>query len=153
MLSNDIRRDLDLYLIFLGEPDPPRTLHFVGNELKYLNPDERSTAALVKNALMKNAVHDWTMSTPGIYVSRRGFADVLAELAGRRIIYLKEDGASISDVNLSQNDVFVLGGKNDLTPDEEKIIQEWPDKQKISLGPRSLHADHCITITMNALDR
>lgn len=152
MLSNDIRRNVDLYLILMGEPDPPKALHFSGNELKYLNPDERSTAALVKNALMKKAGPEWTKSTPGISVARKDLSDILEELEGRRLIYLKEEGASISKTSLKEDDVFVLGGKEDLSPEEEALIRTWPEIQKISLGPRSLHADHCITAVLNRLD-
>jgi tRNA (pseudouridine54-N1)-methyltransferase len=152
MLSNDIRRNVELYLVLMGEPDPPKSLHFSGTELKYLNPDERSTGALVKNALMKNVGPEWAKSTPGISVSRKGFADVLEDFKGRRLIYLKEEGASISKIPLKENDVFVLGGKEDLSPGEEALIQAWPHIQKISLGPRSLHADHCITVVLNNLD-
>ena len=152
MLSNDIRRDVGLYLVLLGDPDPPKAVMFKGSEVKYLNPDERSTGALVKNALMKRAGAEWAMSTPGIYVARKGFADLLGEFAGRRVVYLRENGDSISEVNLKHDDVFVLGGKDDLTPEEEDIIKARPDTLKISLGPKSLHADHCITVALNALD-
>jgi tRNA (pseudouridine54-N1)-methyltransferase len=152
MLSNDIRRNVDLYLLLLGEPDPPKSLHFSGMDLKYLNPDERSTAALVKNALMKKIGAEWVKSTPGISVAKKDLAGILAELEGRRLIYLKEEGASISDIYLKENDVFVLGGKEDLSPEEEALIQAWPETKKISLGPRSLHADHCITAVLNRLD-
>jgi tRNA (pseudouridine54-N1)-methyltransferase len=152
MLSNDIRRNVDLYLVLMGEPDPPKALHFCGNELKYLNPDERSTAALVKNALMKKTGSEWTKSTPGISVAKKDMAGILAELENRRIIYLKEEGANISEVELKENDVFVLGGKEDLSAEEEALIQAWPQTKKISLGPRSLHADHCITAVLNKLD-
>jgi tRNA (pseudouridine54-N1)-methyltransferase len=152
MLSNDIRRDVDLYLLLLGEPDPPRALFFKGSELKYLNPDERSTGALVKNALMRKCGNDWEKSTPGIHVARKGLAELMAEFEGRRIVYLRENGIDVKGAGLNSNDVFILGGKEDPTPEQEEIIQAWPDTLKISLGPRSLHADHCITVTLNALD-
>ena len=153
MLSNDIRRDIDLYLVLQGEPDAPKTLLLRGSELKYLNPDERATSALVKNALMKkNIEQDWAKSTPGIYVARRDFDGVLDELQGKRIVYLKEDGQFLKDIELSQDDVFVLGGKDDISEAEEELIAQLPDTLKISLGPKSLHADHCITVTLNALD-
>ncbi len=153
MLSNDIRRDIELYLVFQGEPDPPKTLLFKGDELKYLNPDERATAALVKNALMvKNITQEWIKSTPGIMVARLDFPELLKQLEGRRIVYLKEEGQSLKDAELSQDDVFVLGGKEDISQAEEDLISQWPETFKISLGPKSLHADHCITATLNQLD-
>ncbi len=153
MLSNDIRRDIELYLVLQGEPDPPKTILLKGSELKYLNPDERATAALIRNALMvKNINEEWTKSTPGIMVAGLDFPELLKQLEGRRIVYLKEEGSSLSKANLSQDDIFVLGGKDDISEAEEQRISEWPDTLKISLGPRSLHADHCITATLNQLD-
>lgn len=41
LISNGIRRDTDVYLCLSG--DMTRTVRLVGEELKYLNPDERST--------------------------------------------------------------------------------------------------------------
>ncbi len=152
MLSNDIRRNVEIYLVLLGEPDPPRAILFRGKELKYLNPDERSTAALVKNALMKDAGADWVNSTPGIFTARKDLAGILEELGGRRIIYLKEEGDKISGINLDESDVFVLGGKEDLSPVEEALLDGRPETRRVTLGPRSLHADHCITIALNLLD-
>ena len=153
MLSNDIRRDIELYLVLQGEPDPPKTLLFRGSELKYLNPDERATAALVKNALMvKNITQEWIKSTPGIMVARLDFPELLKQLEGKRIVYLKEEGLGLSKAQLSLDDIFVLGGKDDISSAEEEIISQWPETLKISLGPKSLHADHCITATLNQLD-
>jgi len=153
MLSNDIRRDVELYLVLQGEPDAPKTILLKGSELKYLNPDERATAALVKNALMvKNITQEWTKSTPGIMVARHDFPGLLKQMEGRRLVYLKEEGSSLKDAKLSQDDIFVLGGKDDISADEEALISQWPETLKISLGPKSLHADHCITVTLNAID-
>ena len=153
MLSNDIRRDIELYLVLQGEPDPPKTLLFKGNELKYPNPDERATAALVKNALMvKNITQEWIKSTPGIMVARLDFPELLKQYEGRRIVYLKEEGQSLKDAQLSQDDIFILGGKEDISQAEEDLISQWPETLKISLGPKSMHADHCITATLNQLD-
>ena len=153
MLSNDIRRDVDLYLVLQGEPDAPKVLHFKGSELKYLNPDERATAALVKNALMKkNITSKFERSTPGINIARLDFPELLEQFKGRRIVYLKEEGQPVGDAELRHDDVFVLGGKDDISVAEEELIAAWPDTLKISLGPYSLHADHCITITLNRLD-
>jgi len=153
MLSNDIRRDVDLYLLMLGEPDPPRAVLFRGRELKYLNPDERSTAALVKNALMILPSQEWMRSTPGIYTARRDLAVILGDFRGKRLVYLKEEGETVSPGVLRHDDAFVLGGKEDLDPENEALLHAWPERLRISLGPRSLHADHCITVALNALDR
>jgi tRNA (pseudouridine54-N1)-methyltransferase len=150
-LSGDIRRDTETYLVLLGEPEPPKTIHLVGSELKYLNPDERSTGALIRTALMKEISHEEVKSTPGIYVSGKTFEDVLKDLKAE-IIYLKEDGEDIRNVDLQDDAVFVLGDEKDLTEDEEKILKKYNAKT-VSLGPEKMHASHCITIVHNEMDR
>ena len=85
-------------------------------------------------------------------MARKNFEDVLNELQGGRIVYLKEDGASIKNAGLDHEDVFVLGGKDDISDAEEELISKWPATLNISLGPKSLHADHCITVALNVLD-
>jgi len=40
-----------------------------------------------------------------------------------------------------------------LTAEEERIIETVGETIRVSLGPRSLHADHCITLVLNELDR
>jgi len=152
-LSHGIRTDVETHIILQGPPDSPRTLRFVGSELKYLNPDERSTAALVRNALSVKGEGEMT-SSPGIYVSSRGYPDVVSILAKQsHIYYLKEDGHDVRKLPTFEEDVtFVLGDDRDLTAEEEEILARY-QPMKVSLGKRSLHADHCIVIVNNELDR
>ncbi len=156
-LSNDMRRDVELFLVLQGQPDPPKTLHLVGSELRYLNPDERSTAALLRNALIKGEKGEYGKSTPGIYIYRKSFEDVLAECAGHsKIIYLKEDGKdirdAIRDAGLDGETTFVLGDDKDLTDEEEQILEKF-NPLTVSLGPKILHSDHCIIVVQNEVDR
>jgi tRNA (pseudouridine54-N1)-methyltransferase len=154
-LSNSIRQDVELYLVLLGQPEPPKTVKFVGSELRYLNPDERSTAALVRSALMKRCEGEWARSTPGIYVARKGFDEILAECAGRagEIFHLREGGQDMRDAEFAAADnAFVLGDQYDLTAGEEEAVARFKNRA-LSLGQKSMHTDHCITIVNNALDR
>ena len=57
-LSHDLRKDVELYLLMLGGEDAPKLIRFSGAEIRYLNPDERSTASLIRNALMKKLEPD-----------------------------------------------------------------------------------------------
>ena len=50
-LSHDLRRDVECYLVLLGEPDSPKTVLFKGDALRYLSPDERSAGALIKKEI------------------------------------------------------------------------------------------------------
>lgn len=46
----------------------------------------------------------------------------------------------------------MLGDNHDLTAEEEQLLLAR-EPAKIALGPQSLHADHCIVIVQNELDR
>jgi len=152
MLSNDIRRDVDVYLILLGEPDPPKTLRFDGGILQHLNPDERSTGALVKSALDRDIVSGEVQTSPGVFISKDGLAQVLEKFKNSRLIYLKEEGEPLRGRDIEDDDVFILGGQTDLTAEEEELVRESGDVMTVSLGSKSLHADHCITVVLNELD-
>lgn len=151
-LSHAIRKDVEIVLMLLGEPSPPKTIRIDGSAVKYLNPDERSTAALIRNALLQKGEGERRCS-PGIFVSERDYGEVLSNISkDSRIFYLKEDGQDIRDVEFADDNTFVLGDDQDLTPEEEDILMDY-EPRKISLGPISYHADHCITLVNNELDR
>jgi tRNA (pseudouridine54-N1)-methyltransferase len=151
-LSHGIRRDSEVYLVLQGEPCPPRTVRINGSEVRYLNPDERSTGALVRNALLKDMGEEEVRSSPGIYVSKRSFKQVIDQLAAiSQIIYLKEDGADVRQQELAGDLTFVISDHQDLTvPEEQELLAHAP--ATITLGPLSYHADHCIIIMHNELD-
>ena len=155
-LSHDLRRDVQAHLLLLGEPNSPRLIRFNGEKLRYLNPDERSAGALIKKALELNNISSLeTRSTPGVWVREADLQTLLDEFArdGRKIFYLREDGEDIRHIAEGTKDsVFVLGDHLGLTGDEENLVLEM-SAGTISLGPLSLHADHCIILIHNELDR
>lgn len=153
-LSHDLRKESELFLILQGGEDAPKTVRFYGPEMKYLNPDERSTASLIRNALLKNVNGgEEVRSTPGVYVSRMSFQELMEKLSSEsRFVYLKEDGTDIRDYEIPENPCFVLGDDKDPTEDEEEIIKKYKN-DKISLGPISYHANHCMIMVLNEIDR
>jgi tRNA (pseudouridine54-N1)-methyltransferase len=151
-LSHGIRRDVEIVLMLLGEPNPPKTIRINGSEVKYLNPDERSTAALIRNALLQKGEGERKCS-PGIYVSERSYSEVLSNMSKEsKMCYLREDGEDIRVAALAPDSTFVLGDDQDLTKEEEDILMTYEPK-RLSLGPISYHADHCVTLVNNELDR
>ena len=156
-LSHDLRRDVTIYLVLLGEPDMPRIVKFDGKNVRYLNPDERSSGSLIKKALEKSAIPRWRESTRGVWIRLGGLADLLDEVLTeeKSLFYLQEGGGDIRDVfkeNVPENNIFVLGDHTGMTPEEETVIQD-SDAKTISVGPISLHADHCIILVNNEIDR
>lgn len=150
-LSHAIREDVRVHLV-LGDE---LTIRFEGSELRRLNPDERSTAALVRNALEKKneAIgHMPAESSPGVSVYRMDFEATL-EAASRdaTVVQLHEDGDPVVDVEPPENPLFVLSDHNDFTDEEAELLAEAAD-ERIRIGPKVLHADHSMTVMHNYLD-
>ena len=153
-LSHNLRKDVEAYLVLEGGDDAPKTVIFKGEDLRYLNPDERSTSSLIRNALLKKVEPGQELrSSPGVYITRMSFSDVLGRLSKLgSFVYLKEDGIDCREFDFPENPIFVLGDNHDLTEEEEQELLSYsPDK--ICIGPYSLHADHCMIIAQNELDR
>jgi tRNA (pseudouridine54-N1)-methyltransferase len=152
-LSHDLRRDVRVFMVLKGEPSPPKLIRFDGSAIRYLSPDERSAASLIKKALEKNVQDFWTESTPGVSI-RKGDLDVLLNSLDKKITYLREDGEDIRKKKFDEvfDPLFVLGDHMGLTGDEERIVL-GNDPGIISVGPLSLHADHCIVLLHNEMDR
>ena len=150
-LSHAIREDVRIFLIHRDE----LTIRFEGSELRRLNPDERSTAALIRNALEKaeEAIgHVEVASSPGVFLSRRGFEPVLEAVSrSGTIVQLHEEGKPAINVEPPTNPVFVLSDHHDFTDDEETVLTSVA-AERIRLGPERLHADHAITVAHNYLD-
>ncbi|MCX9015196.1 MAG: tRNA (pseudouridine(54)-N(1))-methyltransferase TrmY, partial [Candidatus Methanoperedens sp.] len=69
-LSHDLRRDVRVYLILKGDPAPPKIIRFDGADVRYLSPDERSAASLIRKALEKNVQDFWTESMQGVSIKK-----------------------------------------------------------------------------------
>ncbi len=158
-ISHDLRRDSELVLVLLGPPDAPKAIRVSGDLVRNLNPDERSTAALLSRALDEHLPIGgrWIEALPGIHVARRDLEAVLAEYGDGPIVLMDEEG-SVDGPDLpshlrdSDGATFVLGDNMGLTEEQLVLIRD-KDPIEVRLGPQSLHVDHCIAIVHNILDR
>ncbi|AUG46437.1 tRNA (pseudouridine(54)-N(1))-methyltransferase TrmY [Haloarcula taiwanensis] len=150
-LSHAIREDVRVHLILADE----YTVTFDGSDLRRLNPDERSTAALMRKALEERAEaigHIPVETSPGVSLTRRGFEGTLDDVARRgTVVQLHEDGDPVVDVAPPSNPVFVLSDHHDFRDEEAALLADRAD-ERVSLGPQALHADHSITVAHNYLD-
>ena len=150
-LSHSIREAVRVHLV-LGDEF---TVRFDGATLRRLNPDERSTAALIRTALehRKDAIgHVPAESTPGVTIRRLGFAATLEDLAvDATVVTLHEDGDPAADVDPPADPLFVLSDHRDFTDTESSLLSSTAD-ERLRLGPEVLHADHAITVAHNYLD-
>ncbi|QLH81512.1 tRNA (pseudouridine(54)-N(1))-methyltransferase TrmY [Halosimplex pelagicum] len=150
-LSHDIREAVRVHLVLADE----FTVTFDGRELRRLNPDERSTAALVRGALeeREEAIgHQPVETSPGVSLTRRGFEPTLdAAARDGTVVQLHEDGDPVVDAEPPSDPVFVLSDHRDFTDREADLLAEAADR-RVRLGPQALHADHAITVAHNYLD-
>ncbi len=145
-LSHDLRRDVECYLVLLGEPDSPKTVLFKGDGLRYLSPDERSAGALIKKVLALPCDEEFRESTPGVYVRRGGLEKLLTECSPA---LLDENGTDIRDLQQLPS-AYLLSDHQNFSESENAITGHLP---RISVGPAILHADHTITVVLNEMDR
>ncbi|MFC6717159.1 tRNA (pseudouridine(54)-N(1))-methyltransferase TrmY [Natrialbaceae archaeon GCM10025810] len=157
--SHGIREDVRVHLVARDE----LAIVFDGADLRRLNPDERSTAALIRKALEHRDEAIGALPaepSPGIEVYRRGVEATLETVAEEgTVVQLHEDGEPIvdlegdddSDADALENPIFVLSDHRDFTDEEADLLAEAADR-RVRLGPRRLHADHAITIAHHYLD-
>jgi tRNA (pseudouridine54-N1)-methyltransferase len=149
LLSHGIREDVELFLVLRDS----LTLRLVGSELRYLSPDQRNVASLLRSGIeaAEGAVGMMEVeSTPGIHVSKRGFEAVLDDLDGT-VIQLHEDGEPVAGTDPPGSPAFVLSDHEAFTDAEAGRLDSRADA-RISLGPEALHANQAITVAQNFLD-
>ena len=153
-LSHGLRKDTEVYVI-LKNPYT-RTILVDGFSVRYLNPDERTTAALIRNALTRyrRSRDDFAELSPGIKIAEIGLEEVLQKCMDGTIFYLREDGKPIEYALRGKKTpyTFILSDHMDPTSEEEKLIKKYANAV-VSIGPSSLHSDHCAVIINNSLDK
>ena len=142
-------RDARVHLVLADE----FTVTFDGATARHLNPDERSTAARVRNALAdrEEAVgHMPATPSPGVELRRLGFAATLDRIDGT-VVTLHEEGTPLSETDPVADPTFVLSDHRDFADEERAVLAEHA-AARVSVGPERLHADHAITVAHSWLD-
>jgi tRNA (pseudouridine54-N1)-methyltransferase len=154
-LSNDLRRDTEVTILFLADPPPKaRRIDLAGARLRYLNPDERSTAALLKNALVRSVDFPRPFeSSPGLTVTpSEPMTDLRTFLTHPNPVWLSEDGSPIEQWSSTGGHVAaVVSDPYDPTPEE----REWLTASavpRVSVGPRPLRTSQVIDLVHHELD-
>lgn len=154
-LSNDLRRDTDVAILFVANPPPKaRRIDLVGARLRYLNPDERSTAALLKNALVRSVDFPRPFeSSPGLSVAAsEPMTDLRTFLAQPNPVWLSEDGLPIEQWPSPGGHVAaVVSDPYDPTPEERELLLA-SGVPRVSVGPRSLRTSQVIDLVQHEFD-
>ncbi len=155
-LSNDLRRETEVTVLLVAEPAPlARRIDLIGHRLRYLNPDERSTAALLKNALVRSVGFPRAFeSSPGLTVAP---ADPPAELrafvARPDALWLTESGGPLGEWAPGRTEFSaVVSDPYDPTPGEVAVL-EGSGVARVSVGPRSLRTSQVVDAVQLEFDR
>jgi tRNA (pseudouridine54-N1)-methyltransferase len=153
MVSHGLRRDAIAYLV-LGGGAERRCLRFDGATAKFLRPEERSLATLVKKTLAVPCESPtFTDVRPGIAAARGGLEAVLADCVGATPYVLEEEAPDIRDAHIATpNAVFFFGDHLGFDPEARAKLAEI-GATPLGLGPVSVHAEDAVAIVANELDR
>jgi tRNA (pseudouridine54-N1)-methyltransferase len=154
-LSNDLRRDTEVSILFVASPPPQaRRIDLFGARLRFLNPDERSTAALLKNALVRSRdfPHPFE-SSPGLVVAAaEPMPSLRTFLEQPNPVWLCEDGFPIEQWPSTGGQVAaVVSDPYDPTPEEREVLAA-SGVPRVSVGPRSLRTSQVIDLVHHELD-
>ncbi|MBW6451746.1 MAG: tRNA (pseudouridine(54)-N(1))-methyltransferase TrmY [DPANN group archaeon] len=146
-LSNAMRRDVVFHTILHGEPNPPIYIRIEGAKLRKVQPDERNISIFLKKAIERFKDGKEIESTPGIFVSRKSFEQLIEDNKEKTFFLLSEEGKSLEPLDkVKYTDAFfILGDKEDLIDSEIAYLEKYK-LNRVSLGDKSYLASHCITI-------
>jgi tRNA (pseudouridine54-N1)-methyltransferase len=145
-VSNKMRDDVHLHLIFGGPPNPQMHLEFVSDEDMPIS--KKDVAGLIKRMLYK-CKRKKSEVFPGCFIERKSFSELVKELEqqGKKIFVLDKRGQDIREVDDLEG-VFVIGDHEGLPKKEIKRI-----KHTLSIGKITYFASQTITIINNEIDR
>jgi tRNA (pseudouridine54-N1)-methyltransferase len=144
--SRGTRRDTKLEIILEGMPNPPISMVIDGNELGKLPTGEVAVATIVHDSLSGKDIR-------GIRLRRKPFAESVRRYAdeGFTLYYLHEEGRDSKGMKYAGKPAFILGDHKGLDPASERFL-DTTGAERVSLGPHSYLASHCITMVNCELD-
>jgi tRNA (pseudouridine54-N1)-methyltransferase len=140
-----IRKDAVLSIVLEGPPNPPITITIDGRELNRMFISEVEAAGALRDALSGRP-------PKGVRVERKGFERLIREMPRESLYYLHENGEEIGRVKIGKDPIFVLGDQKGIDERGERVLDE-AGARRVSLGPISYLASHCIVIINNELDQ
>lgn len=150
--SHGIRQDTGVTAVFAADAAQPVAVRIDGSQVQRLNPDERSTAARLRNALRHAHPDDWWEPVEaGIEVAPFDLQQALDDL-GLPVAWLDLKGTDALAGPLPADCVWVLSDHLPFTDAETESLAPRAG-HKISLGGTWYHGHHVVGIVQYLLDR
>lgn len=156
LYSHGLRSDVRVYLILRGGPLAPRVVRVEANSARFIRPDERSLALLIKKTLAAAPAdlgNEFVEIRPGVALARGALDCVLEDLSGAALCVLDEHARDVREAALPEGAAaYFLGDHLGFeVADREHLAARGA--MSVSVGPLSLHTDDVIAILSNELDR
>lgn len=152
-ISNHMRQDVKLHLIFGGQPDPVKHLELEPAKNDEITLSKKDLLWIVKKLLYKYRKGEKHYPFEGYAIEKKDIFEVTEELAneGKEIYILDEKGTDIRDLKLEGKEVFVLGDHEGIPNKErKKLIKKY---KGVSVGQPQYLASQVIILVQNELDR
>lgn len=155
LVSHGLRRDVQLYLVLRGGVASPVLLRINGQSAKFLRPDERSLATLVKKTLLALPApgDSFVEVRPGLELRSGDVPEILAEVGDARCFVLHEQGDDVRHEASINDDAWYFIGDHLGFDVVSLALLERHGCRRISVGPLSLHSDDVVSLISNELDR
>ncbi len=149
-LSNKLRDNVKLHLVFYGMPDPPK--HIELEVVPETQLSKKDVANLLKKILYKYKEGERKEVLPGCWIEKKSFSEVLSNLKGQgnEIFVLDERGKNIREIKIPKNCVFVLGDHEGFPKKELKRLKK--KFSLVSLGKETYFASQAVVIVNQELD-
>jgi len=145
-LSNSIRQDIHLHLIFDGPPNAP--LHLEFDSSKNITLSKKDVGGLIKKMLYKWNDKKKTEVFEGCYIEKKSLVKLIRELEENRkkICIMDIKGKNIRKIEDLDNLVFVIGDQDGLPKELKKY------DNKFSVGNKIYFSSQVFVILNNELD-
>jgi tRNA (pseudouridine54-N1)-methyltransferase len=142
-------------LVLRGGSEGPRTLRVDGQTAKFLRPDERSLATLVKKTLgaALTVSDSFVELRPGLQLRAGDLTELLREVGDTPCFVLHEEGAEIREQAFASDDAWYFFGDHLGFDVVSLALLERHGCPRIAVGPVSLHTDDVVALVSNELDR
>lgn len=156
-IANELRKDTVMHVILEGSPEPPKLLSFHGDSIAGMLWDEKSIAVQIRKALLKSKgikQGEKKEISNGLFAEKKSFEALVKEKIkeGKHVVYLHNKGKDIRKANLKEDITVVFGDCIGMPRATESLLDRL-GAERVSLGPKSLFAAHCIILVHNELDR
>ncbi len=155
LVSHGLRPGVVVYLVLLGGASP-RTVRLDSATAKFIRPDERPLATLLKKTLARvdREEPSFVEMRPGISVACAGVEAVIEDVRGSVAYVLEEGAPDVRAVGpeLAGDATFFIGDHRGFGEDVRRRLAAI-GARPISVGPVSLHSDDVVTLLSNEIDR